>query len=64
MVTNPKYKLNYMGTQIIDPRVMNKIKEILVSAGLEIERVNKSGDTPNDENVSSAENIHGSSTFA
>lgn len=40
MISNPKYKLNYMGFRIIDPRVLNKLKEILVTAALEIERNN------------------------
>lgn len=51
MVTNPKYKLNYMGTRVIDPRVLGKLKEMLVTAALEIKRINKSCEKSNENNV-------------
>lgn len=63
MITNPKYKLNYMGTRVIDPRVLSKLKEILLTAALEIERMNKSCETSNDSNVVDAEQNHGNSQF-
>lgn len=63
MVTNPKYKLNYMGTRTIDPRVLNKLKEVLVTAGLEIERINKSCETSSDDAVANAEQNHGKNKF-
>lgn len=51
MITNPNYKLNFMGTRVIDPRVLSKLKEMLVAAALEINRVNKSCEKPDEKNV-------------
>lgn len=42
MITNPQYKLNFMGTRTIDPRVLHKLKEMLVDAAIEIETTNPS----------------------
>lgn len=36
MISNPEYKLNFMGTSRIEPRVMVKLKEILLDAAMSI----------------------------
>lgn len=56
MITNPTYKLNFMGTRIIDPRVLNTLKDMLVTAALENERTNNS---MNGSTVSVAQQNHG-----
>lgn len=34
MMSNPKYKLNFMGVSTIAPNLLSKLKEILVEAGM------------------------------
>lgn len=63
MLTNPKYKLNYMGVRLIDPRVLNHLKEILVTAGIETQRTNKSDETSNDDAVANDGMNNGNSKF-
>lgn len=44
MMTNPEYKLNYMGTAHIDPRILYKLKDMLVNAAIEIQITNDEAD--------------------
>lgn len=41
MITNPQYKLNFMGTRTISPSVLREVKEMLVTAGIQIETIDK-----------------------
>lgn len=55
MATNPEYKLNFMGTRTIDPRVLNRLKDMLLTAGLEINTTSQSKDvTLSDVTVTSS----------
>lgn len=47
MASNPQYKLNFMGVRKIDPRVLNKLKDMLLTAGLELNSTSQD-DTPQD----------------
>lgn len=38
MVTNPQYKMNFMGSKTIAPNVLRQTKEMLVSAAIDIEQ--------------------------
>lgn len=37
MITNPEFKLNYMGSAQIDPRVCAQLKDILLEAAMAIQ---------------------------
>lgn len=55
MATNPEYKLNFMGSRIIDPRVLNRLKEMILTAGIEIGTTSQSkNDTPLNATVTSS----------
>lgn len=37
MITNPEFKLNFMGTSQIDPRILIKLKNMLVDEAMELQ---------------------------
>lgn len=37
MITNPQFKMNFMGSKTIHPNVLRQLKEMLVSAAIDIE---------------------------
>lgn len=37
MMTNPKYKLNFMGTSQIEAKVLSKLKDMLIIAGMDVD---------------------------
>lgn len=38
MITNPQFKMNFMGSKTIHPNVLRQLKEILISAAIDIEK--------------------------
>lgn len=57
MLTNPQFKLNFMGSKTIQPNVLRQLKEMLVSAAIQIEQSKSSsrlGEKSNDNNCTAA----------
>lgn len=55
MISNPRFKLNFMGTRTICPSVLAQLKEILINAAIEIKRANQI--KPGQNNNANAANI-------
>lgn len=63
MMTNPQFKLNFMGSKTIHPNVLHQLKEMLVSAAINIEEsksLSQSCEKSDNNNITAAI-VHGNS---
>lgn len=65
MITNPQFKLNYMGLKTIQPSVLHQLKEMLVSAAIDIEKSKLSTHSCESSNniINTAAIEHGNSKY-
>lgn len=59
MVSNPQFKLNFLGTRVISSHMLQHLKEMLVVAALQIEKTNLTESVPCEQIDNIASTSHG-----